>query len=415
MADRAAPLRGPGPPQARRARLGLLFALGLGEQLPMALLNTTLPVLMRRAGASLEEIGWLSLAFLPWAFKFAWAPLVDRFGSTRHGRYRSWLLALLPGIAGLVCLLGSTDVSQVIARDRTIGIAFLVLLTTLCATVDTAAHGLGVVTLEPHERGSGNAALTAGQMTGNLLGGGVAVAGVGLWGWSATCYGIALLYALPLGFAAFASEPASPRLQRARIADFAAIGRGREMRRWLAWLAGFGLAYGLFGVPYQAALVDAGLDLTQIGLVHGVCASAAGIAGAGAAGAFMRGRTRERAFRTAGAVLALSLAPGLGVFASGAVSPFALVACIAAAHFGVAFATTALYAMMMDRARGATAGSDFTAQYSVLQISGFASWGTGGVLAERLGSAAPIALALGVVPLLWLAARRFRFGDARSE
>ncbi|MBM4382355.1 MAG: MFS transporter [Deltaproteobacteria bacterium] len=380
----------------------------------MALLNTTLPVLLRRAGASLEEIGWLSLAFLPWAFKFAWAPLVDRFGSERFGRYRSWVITLLPSVAALVCALGAADVSDVIARDRALGIGFLVLLTTLCATVDTAAHGLAVVVLESHERGDGNAALNAGQMAGNLLGGGVAVVGVGLWGWSATCYGVAALYAIPFLLAARASEPDSlARLPRARLADFAAIGRGWEMRRWLVWLAGFGLGYGLFGVPYQGALVDAGLDLTQIGLVYGVCSSAAGIGGAGAAGAWMRGRPRERAFRAAGAVFALSLAPGLATFASGAPAPSALVACIAAAHFGVAFSTTTLYAMMMDRARGSTAGTDFTAQYSVLQIAGFASWGAGGVLAERWTSVAPIALAIGVVPLLWLASWRLRFGDAR--
>ncbi len=415
MGDRAAL-----PPDAAaqalrtpRDRLALLFSLGLGEQLPMALLNTTLPVLMRRAGASLEEIGWISLAFLPWAFKFAWAPLVDRFGSARHGRYRSWVLALLPAVAALVCLLGSADVSEVIAHDRALGIVFLVLVTTLCATVDTAAHGLGVVTLASHERGDGNAALNAGQMAGNLLGGGVAVAGVGLWGWSATCYGIAALYVLPFAFAALASEPAAPSLRRVRISDFADVARGREMRRWLAWLAGFGLAYGLFGVPYQSALVDAGLDLTEIGLVQGLCSSVAGIGGAGAAGAWMRGRQRERAFRSVGAVFALSLLPGLAVFTAGAPSRAALVASIAAAYFGTSFSTTTLYAMMMDRARSVTAASDFTAQYSVLQVAGFASWGGGGMLAERLGSAVPIALAIGAAPVLWLSAWRRRFGDAR--
>src|SRR5579871_2945953 len=72
--------------------LGLGFAAGL----PNLLIFDTLSAWLREAGLSLETIAFFSLATLAYAFKFVWAPLVDRtqipFLTPRLGHRRSWML-----------------------------------------------------------------------------------------------------------------------------------------------------------------------------------------------------------------------------------------------------------------------------------------------------------------------------------
>lgn len=43
------------------------------------LYNVALPAILRHQGVDLRWIGMLSLLYIPWAFKFFWAPLIDRF------------------------------------------------------------------------------------------------------------------------------------------------------------------------------------------------------------------------------------------------------------------------------------------------------------------------------------------------
>ena len=88
------------------ATLRMLF-LGFSAGLPLLLVLGTLSFWLREAGVDRTTIGFLSWVGLAYAFKWAWAPLVDRLPipvATRLlGRRRSWLLlsqAII--IAGLV-------------------------------------------------------------------------------------------------------------------------------------------------------------------------------------------------------------------------------------------------------------------------------------------------------------------------
>lgn len=394
-------------------RFVLLFSLCLAEYLPISLLYTTIPVLMRKAGASLDDIGALSFAFFPWALKFLWAPVVDRWGSERRGRYRSWLLVLVPVVAALVVGLAFLDLPYMLIHARSIGVGLLVGLTVLCATIDTAAHGLGVVMLAANERGFGNGVQTAGQMVGNLLGGGVAVVCIGWAGWRTACLGLAALYAFPLMATALAREPRLTRDARPRaLRDFFVVLRRPGAGRWFAWLAAFGMAYGLWGVPYQAALVDAGLDMTEIGVVQGIVMSVTGLVGGMGAGLFMKRASRRRALYLSGIGLMGGFAMSLATFTVLHAARWALYLGLALTYLTLAAVVTVLYAMMMDRSKDGTASSDFTSQYSALQVSGFVSWGLGAAIANRLGTPAVFAISIALTLVLLLAVGvLFRAGD----
>ena len=88
------------------ATLRMLF-LGFSAGLPLLLVLGTLSFRLREAGIDRTTIGFLSWVGLAYAFKWAWAPLVDRLPipvlSRLLGRRRAWLLlAQAMVIAGLV-------------------------------------------------------------------------------------------------------------------------------------------------------------------------------------------------------------------------------------------------------------------------------------------------------------------------
>ena len=90
------------------ATLRMLF-LGFSAGLPLLLVLGTLSFRLREAGIDRATIGFLSWVGLAYAFKWVWAPLVDRLPipllSKLLGQRRAWLLlaqaAIMAGLAGM--------------------------------------------------------------------------------------------------------------------------------------------------------------------------------------------------------------------------------------------------------------------------------------------------------------------------
>lgn len=116
--------------------LGMLF-LGFSAGLPLPLVFSTFSTWLRDAGVSPSTIGFLSAVGLAYAFKFAWAPIVDRLRLPllgRLGQRRSWmLLAQLAVIAGLLLMATVNPVEHI----QLLGIA-AVLVAFSSATQDIA-------------------------------------------------------------------------------------------------------------------------------------------------------------------------------------------------------------------------------------------------------------------------------------
>ncbi len=78
-------------------RIARMVLLGFAAGLPLLLVLGTLSFWLREAGVDRTTIGFLSWVGLAYAFKWVWAPLVDRmpipFLTRSVGRRRSWLLA----------------------------------------------------------------------------------------------------------------------------------------------------------------------------------------------------------------------------------------------------------------------------------------------------------------------------------
>lgn len=164
---------------------------------------------------SLELIGtFVGALFLPWAFKWAWAPLIDLIKLDRLGGRRAWIIFCTIMMILTLMVTAMVDFKQ----NFNLLLAMIVVNNLFCATQDVAIDSLAVSTLKPNERGRGNGFMFAGQYFGIMLGGGVAVFVSGMLGFEVTLSYISGLLFINLLFVLFyVQDPeANPTAKRQR-------------------------------------------------------------------------------------------------------------------------------------------------------------------------------------------------------
>jgi MFS family permease len=260
-------------------KLGLLTSLYFSQGLPFGFFTLALPVLMRKEGRSLESIGLANLLALPWALKFLWAPVVDRWHWARLGRRRSWIVPLQAATVIAAAAISLTDPRTAI-RTMTVALFFANLL---AATQDIATDGLAVEILAEGERGYGNSVQVAAYRVGMILGGGVLLWVLAEVGWSFTFLAMAaalVLATVPILFHRERAAPPAVGAKPLRLGAWIDVARRPKMAIWLAILTfykgGEALAYGMV----KPLLVDRGLTEVDISALIGRAGFTAGLLGA---------------------------------------------------------------------------------------------------------------------------------------
>ncbi len=146
------------------AALRMLF-LGFSAGLPLPLVIFTLSFWLREAGIDRGTIGFLSWVGLAYAFKWVWAPLVDRMPipllTAALGRRRSWLLT-----AQLFIMLGLVGMAFSDPQQSLQHLVILAVFTAFCsATQDIALDGYRIESAPSDKQ----AALAATYQTGYRL------------------------------------------------------------------------------------------------------------------------------------------------------------------------------------------------------------------------------------------------------
>ncbi len=176
---------------------GILY---ISEGIPFGFTSTAMVAFMRQQGIPLDQIGaFVGAMFLPWAFKWAWAPLIDLIKLPRLGGRKAWIL-FCTGM--MIVTLGIVAKIDFVANFDLL-IAMIVLNNFFCATQDVAIDSLAVHALEENERGRGNGFMFGGQYLGIGLGGGAAIWVYGQYGFDVTLAYIGGLMALNLLFVVF--------------------------------------------------------------------------------------------------------------------------------------------------------------------------------------------------------------------
>lgn len=364
------------------AKLGLLGALYLSQGLPYGFFTQALPVMMRKSGRSLEEIGLASLLALPWALKFLWAPWVDRFGLRK-----SWIVPLQ-----LLCAVILAGAGWLEPGENFAGLfAVVLLVNAVCATQDIATDGLAVDLLAPHERGLANGLQVGGYRLGMVLGGGVLLIFFTHLGWRSAFLLMAMAIVAATVPVWLHAEP--PRALEGETNDRAPHFLSLD-GAWPLLLMIFVFKFGeaLATTMLRPFMADHGMGLEDVGWMLGTIGFIAGLLGA-LTGGWISGRLqRKRALVLSASVQALSLGSYV-LIASTFPERSALALVVAAEHFGGGMATAALFTCMMDWSRPRQGGADYTVQASTVVIATGLAAALSGFTAQRLGYVGHFALA----------------------
>jgi PAT family beta-lactamase induction signal transducer AmpG len=129
----------PAAPRAPFSRLALYLLLGFSAGLPFYMFSTVLALRLAKHGVGLVMIGFFAWVTLLPTFKFAWAPLLDRFDVPGFGRFwgkrRGWIMLSQLGIFASMTAMAFT------AADRSLAATalFAVLLAFWTTTLEVAA------------------------------------------------------------------------------------------------------------------------------------------------------------------------------------------------------------------------------------------------------------------------------------
>jgi PAT family beta-lactamase induction signal transducer AmpG len=214
---------------SKKGRLTTFGLLYISEGIPLGFAAVAMAAYMRRQGMDVTQVGvFVASFYLPWAFKWAWAPIVDLIGLKRFGGRKAWII-----LCQSLMIITLYAVSQIDHNKYFDLLITLVIVHNIFgATNDVAIDSLAVNALHPEERGQGNGFMFAGAYIGQGLGGGGAMFVSERFGFDVSfLYVSVLLLAVMLFTLFFVKDPA--------VVSQAAGKAAEVWRKFTASVAGF--------------------------------------------------------------------------------------------------------------------------------------------------------------------------------
>ncbi|WP_320703556.1 MFS transporter [Pectobacterium aroidearum] len=380
------------------SRLGLtaIVTLYLAHALPLYFYNVAMPSILRSQGVDLRWIGMLSLLYLPWACKFLWAPLIDRYYLPALGRRRTWLWLTQIALATGVLVLAFTGLDYGLLPFVLIGLW----ISTWAATQDIAIDGYTVESLAESDHRLGSMAQSIGVALGSMIGGAGILLLYQLYGWRSALLSLAVLTALTMIAVTWINErpQTSPTSERP---SFANTFRRREIR-WALLLI---LLYRLVEAPAMAMLtpllVDQQWTLVEIGLLMSVAGAGIGLLSAiTTAWALKRYSSDVLLVRAGWLRSGVYLLLAALLYSGSTMTSGFWLGTLAIVMLAIRYmAMTSLYALFMRLCSRRQAGTDFTVLVCFELLVFFLGGSLSGFLAAGLGYGAYYLL-LGVLSLL---------------
>ncbi|MBS0547404.1 MAG: MFS transporter [Proteobacteria bacterium] len=181
--------------------------MGFSSGMPFLLSGSTLGYWMSTVGVDLTTIGLFALVGIPYAFKFAWAPLVDQMPlpvlDRMLGRRRSWMLVTQVGILLSTVALGWSDPLH--TPWATAAAAFTIAF--FSATQDIAVDAYRIEILRDDEQGAGSATTQLGYRIALWVVDAMALLLPSLLPWPVVLSLIATLALIGMATTLYAEEP----------------------------------------------------------------------------------------------------------------------------------------------------------------------------------------------------------------
>ena len=132
-------------------KMFIVLVLGFASGLPLGLTAGTLQAWMKTANVDITTIGLFSLVGLPYALKFIWSPIMDRYVPPFLGRRRGWIFLTQIGLVITIAALGFCD-PQLTPQYMAF---FAVCVAFFSASQDIAIDAYRIEVLDENELGAG--------------------------------------------------------------------------------------------------------------------------------------------------------------------------------------------------------------------------------------------------------------------
>lgn len=365
-----------------------LLAFGFSSGLPLYLTDVTLQTWLAFEGVPRETIGLLALVGWPYALKFLWAPLLDRFTIPFLGRRRGWMALtqtlLLASIAAMAWARPAEGVA--LLAGLAVFVAFL------SATQDIAVDAYRTDVLEPREMGAGAGIFVTGYRIALAWTGGAAVIMAGYVPWSRVYLIMAGCMLVGIVASVGAPEPRDAGQPPATLRDavlrpasefFSRLGARRALMV-LAFVAIYKLGDNVVSVMTAPFLVQIGFSAQSIGAVRGFMGLIATVVGVLAGGAYISQIGIVRALWVFGL---LQAATNLSYFALAEVGPSQslMVLTINLEYFAQGLGTAGLVAFLMSLCNRRFSATQFALLSSVMALNRIVGSVPSGFIATAAG------------------------------
>ncbi len=361
----------------------VLLTLYIAQSIPMSFFTSAVPAIMRQDGYSLELIGILQLVKLPWILKVLWAPLVDRKAPDTYSLAK-WIISAEVFYAGVILLIGSLSL-----ETNFMLIAVLIIIAIMAsATQDICTDAFSIRALAPEKHCIGASIQSMGGFFGGLVGGGLLLMLYAWLDWKIllTCLALFVVVSLiPLLLwrkTGDGSTVGCPK-EKIKLKDIALYFKQENSAKHTVFLVLYTSSIMVVLAMLRPYMVDLGQSIHQIGIVMGVAGTSAAAVSSLLAGVFIRKYGKKIMLVICSLLILIAIAFIL------------LVSCLDNAPVGLVylaitlvwsahgFATVMMYSIAMGKIREGRAGTDFTLQTVMIQLSGLFLSAIGGQIAGR--------------------------------
>jgi PAT family beta-lactamase induction signal transducer AmpG len=369
-------------------RMLICVFTGFVSGLPLLLLLHMVPAWLTDGGVSLTEIALFSLMGLPYAWKFLWAPFMDRYVPPFLGRRRGWMLVTQVGLFLAIGMMGSLD-----PRQSLYAIAvFALIVAFLGASQDVALDAYRREILPDHELGLGNAVHVNAYRLAILVPGSLGLVLADSYPWAVVFWVVAAFMFVGVGLSLLVKEPPSalPPAAGVQEAVTAPFREYLQRRGWsqlvliLAFLVLYKLGDSMATALSTPFYLDLGFTKTDIGLIAKQAALWPSIIGGLLGGLLMLRIGINKALWLFGLVQLLSIL-GFAVLAEAGALKWLLAVVIGFEYLGVGLGTAAFVAFIARETSLQYAATQFALFTALAAIPRTVVNATTGVIVESVG------------------------------
>jgi PAT family beta-lactamase induction signal transducer AmpG len=405
-----------------RPRVLQTLALGFASGLPLLLTYSTLSAWLATNGVRRAAIGTFALVGTPYAFKFLWAPFMDRVPPPLPlGRRRGWGITVQILLIGAILALGMSDPKHNLPRMAVLA----VLVAFLSASQDIVIDAWRVESLTPDQQAPGAAMIQSGYRIAMLVSGAGGLLIANYAGWFAAYATMAAFVFVGMLVFLLCPEP------KVAVKDVRAAGSGWQavqqaivtavigpfrdfMRRplWpliLVCIFGYKLGEAMAGVMSTPLYISLGFSLPEIAFASKVFGFFSIVAGALLGGVV----TTKFGIRRSLIVCGVLQSIGNLFFVLQAVGGHRigyLALCVTAENLTGAMAGTALVTYLSSLCSPAYTATQYALLAALASLGRTVVASSGGILSERIGwvrffLVTSVAALPAVLLLIWIGPR----------